>query len=331
MTAAKHSGHQPAGMSVRFLDIAFDATTADIPAVRGNVFAIGNFDGVHVGHRALLRQAQILATEMGARAMVLTFEPHPRQFFQKDRPLFRLTPPAAKARIVEQLGLAGMVTLGFDGALSALSASAFVDAVLVRQLGAKGIVIGADFRFGAKREGNAAFLVAAGREHGFVTRVVKQIETAGVVASSSAIRSALAAGDVAQATAMLGEPWRLRATVQHGDKRGRTLGYPTANLHLDPATELRHGIYAVEALIEGASHAAVASFGRRPTFDGGAPKLEVHVFDFAGDLYGQEIGVVFHAFLRPEERFDSLDALIVQMDQDSVGARAVLASVGRAV
>ncbi|MGL5114220.1 MAG: bifunctional riboflavin kinase/FAD synthetase [Beijerinckiaceae bacterium] len=298
------------------------------PATLGRpVIAIGNFDGMHLGHQALAAAALRSAARIGARAALLTFDPHPRAYFRPGEPIFLLSPPPMKARLAARAGLDALLTLSFDAALASLPAEAFVASVLVKRLNVAGVIVGHDFHFGAGRGGSPEFLRAAGDRHGFAVEVVAPVALGDRPVSSSAIRDALEAGDVGFANAMLGHAWSVLEEVRHGDKRGRELGYPTANLHLDPATHLRHGIYAVEAIIDGVHRPAVASFGRRPTFDGGAPKLEVHVFDFDGDLYGREIEVAFHGFLRPEEKFDSLDALISQMDQDSVGARRILAAV----
>jgi riboflavin kinase / FMN adenylyltransferase len=290
------------------------------------VVAIGNFDGMHIGHQTLARSAMKQAAQIDGTSAILTFEPHPRAYFRPDPPIFLLSPPPMKTRLAERLGLDAIITLTFNAALAALSAEAFVSEILRKRLDVAGVVIGHDFHFGAGRGGSPEFLLAAGQRHGFSVEVIRPVNLGDKPVSSTAIREALAAGDIALANAMLGRAWSIEAEVRHGDKRGRDLGYPTANLHLDPAIRLRHGIYAVEAIIEGVSRPSVASFGRRPTFDGGAPKLEVHVFDFAGDLYGKTIEVAFHGFLRPEEKFDSLDALIRQMDRDSAEARRILAA-----
>jgi riboflavin kinase / FMN adenylyltransferase len=292
----------------------------------GSAVAIGNFDGVHLGHQALLRQAKAWGREHRRAALLLTFEPHPRQYFRPSEPLFRLTIPTLKAERVAGAGLDAMVSWPFDATLAALSAEAFCTDVLRGALGAAHVITGEDFRFGNGRDGDAGALARFGLQHGFSTEVVAPVALAGTPVSSTRIRDLIAAGDIATANALLGWEWSLRAIVQHGDKRGRALGYPTANLHLDPSVRLAHGIYAVRAIIGGITHAAVASHGRRPMFDGGAPKLEVHVFDFAGDLYEQEMGVAFVTYIRPELRFDGIAALIAQMDQDSATARRVLAA-----
>jgi len=289
------------------------------------VLAIGNFDGLHRGHAAVIGAAQRLAAQLHRPAALLTFEPHPRQFFAPDRPRFRLTDPPAKALLAERMGLAGLITLTFDATLAALSAEAFIAEVLVQRFGLSGAVVGFDFHFGARRAGTPAFLAEAGQRFGFAVEVIAKQSSGDVEISSTAIRERLAAGDLDAANALLGHEWFVVGEVIHGRKVGREIGYPTANLRLDPACGLRHGIYAVRIAIDGMSRPAVASFGRRPTFDDGAPLLEVFVFDFSGDLYGKTVEVAFVSFLRDEQKFDSIEALIAQMDRDSSEARARLA------
>jgi riboflavin kinase / FMN adenylyltransferase len=292
--------------------------------LRGGAIAIGNFDGVHLGHQALLARALDWARPQGRPALLLTFEPHPKAFFRPGEPLFRLTPPALKARRAAVAGIQAMVSCPFDGTLAALSAEAFCRELLATTLGAGHVVTGEDFHFGNRRQGDAATLARFGSTLAFSAEAVPPVMQGGAPVSSTRIRDVLAEGDMAGANHLLGWEWSIAATVLHGDKRGRELGYPTANLHLDPAVTLAHGIYAVRATVAGATRPAVASFGRRPTFDGGAPKLEVHVFDFAGDLYGQEMEVAFVGHIRPELKFDSVAALIERMDADSRTARAML-------
>ncbi|MBS9477348.1 bifunctional riboflavin kinase/FAD synthetase [Ancylobacter radicis] len=289
------------------------------------VIAIGNFDGVHRGHRAVIGTAIDQARSLGRPALALTFEPHPRAFFRPEEPMFRLTPDPMKLRRLAETGLDGAVVLPFDAALAGLEAEAFVADLLVGRLGVSMVVAGYDFHFGKGRGGSPIYLREAGKRHGFPVEIVPPLLDEGAQISSSVIRAALAQGRVEQATHMLGAPWAVEAEVIHGDKRGRELGYPTANMRLDPAVTLAHGIYAVTVDIDGIAHKGVASFGRRPTFDDGAPRLESFIFDFTGDLYGRVLTVAFHAYLRPELKFDSIDALIAQMDIDSARARAALA------
>ncbi len=288
------------------------------------VLAIGNFDGMHRGHAALVEEARRLGDQLGRPPAILTFAPHPRAFFAPSAPLFQLTPDALKAEAAERLGASGMITLGFDAALAGLAAEDFIDDLIGTRLGASGVVVGPNFRFGRQRRGDAAMLQARTAALGITASIVPPVEIDGEIVSSSRIRALLGAGDVAGAARLLGRDWIVRATVAHGDKRGRELGYPTANLILDHGVALRHGIYAVRATVGGRSHAAVASFGRRPTFDDGAPRLEVHLFDFAADLYGQVMDVAFVGWIRPELKFDGIEPLIRQMDEDSRTARAML-------
>lgn len=299
---------------------------APIPArIARPVLAIGNFDGVHRGHRAVINAALAMAQTLNRPAVALTFEPHPRSFFQPDANLFRLTPGQQKLDCLARTGLAGAIVLPFDAALARVPAEDFVEEILVRRFGASGVVVGFDFHFGRARAGSPAFLREAGARLGFPVEVVEPALDEGDPISSSAIRNALAAGQVGHAAHMLGRPWSVRATVIHGDKRGRDLGYPTANLTMPAGTQLAFGIYAVRARFDGHVVDGVASYGRRPTFDNGRPLLEVHLFDFSGDLYGRELDVAFHGYLRPELKFDDIDALIAQMNKDSAAARLVLA------
>lgn len=292
-------------------------------ALRGAVVAIGNFDGVHLGHRAVLDRALALAGEANAPAIALTFEPHPREVFTGE-PVFRLTAAPEKAALLGRLGFAGVVEQPFDRAFAGLTAPAFVDEVLVRGLRARHVVVGDDFAYGAKRGGDAASLSSETR---FGTAVVSPRMGDGEAVSSSRIRRALAEGDCEGASALLGRRWRVAAEVTHGRKVGRTLGYPTANMTLPAGATLAHGIYAVRyRRPDGALHDGVASYGRRPTFDDGSPLLETFLFDFAGDLYGEVGHVSLFERLRGEERFDGVDALIEQMDRDAERARSVLAA-----
>lgn len=297
------------------------------PTLRGAVAAIGNFDGVHRGHQSLIRAVEEEARRLGRASAVVTFDPHPRQFFAPDRPLFRLTPEPVKFHVLARLGLDGAFVRRFDGRLAATGATSFVEDLLIRDLGLGGVVVGDGFRFGRGREGTAALLRDLAGRHGLACKVITPVSDGDDPVSSSAIRAALGEGDVEPANVLLGYRWFVQGRVRHGDKRGRTLGYPTANLALDPACGLRHGIYAVRAAIApGDVRGGVASFGRRPTFDNGAPLLEVYLFDFAGDLYGHEIEVEFVAWIRGEERFESAEALIARMDEDSRIARQRLAA-----
>jgi riboflavin kinase / FMN adenylyltransferase len=299
-------------------------------ALHGAIVAIGNFDGVHRGHRAVIAAAIERAKASGVPAAALTFEPHPRDFFNPGEPLFRLTDETAKLRLLASTGLDGAIVLTFDAALASLTADEFVARILVERFGISGAVIGFNFHFGIHRTGSPDFLVAEGRKRGFSVDVVPRFEDNGRPVSSAPIRDALAAGKLDEAAELLGYPWFVSGTVIHGDKRGRELGFPTANLRLDAGCALRHGIYAVRTAVGGRRYDGVASFGRRPMYDNGAVLLEIFLFDFSGDLYGQSIDVAFIEWLRDEAVFDSAKELIRQMQDDSRRAREALARAGNA-
>jgi len=298
--------------------------------LRGGVIAIGNFDGVHRGHQSVLVRALEIAKSRGVPALVLTFEPHPRTVFNPDRPVFRLTPAPLRARILEVLGFRAVIEYPFDRAFSQRSADDFVHAILIDWLGASEVVTGVDFHFGHGREGGPAFLMAAGARNGFGVTLMDAFrdENAEVV-SSSRVRALLAAGEVAEAAGLLGYRYTVEAEVIGGEKLGRSLGFPTANMRLPPEAELKSGIYAVRfRTADGRLHDGVASYGRRPTVtEDGAPLLETYVFDFSGDLYGQTCSVSLFGYLRPELKFDGLDPLVAQMRQDEAEARALLSGV----
>jgi len=315
------------------MSAAFDhiSATAPLPAhLRGGVVAIGNFDGVHRGHQAVLERALAEAGRRGVPALVLTFEPHPRKVFRPDMPLFVLTPPPMKARLLSHLGFAALVEQPFTRAFAGLSAEAFVTDVLERNLGITHAVTGFDFHFGKDRQGGPAFLMAAGERHGFGVTLVDAFRDEGAeVVSSSRVRALLCEGEVAEAAGLLGYRFTVESEVIGGQRLGRTLGFPTANMRLSPEAELKEGIYAVRfRRADGTLYNGVASFGRRPTVDdNGAPLLETFVFDFSGDLYGEICEVSFFGFLRPEVKFDGLDALVAQIKRDEAEARALLAGV----
>jgi riboflavin kinase / FMN adenylyltransferase len=312
------------------MDILRLPDVASLPGgMRGGVVAIGNFDGIHQGHAAVLNRALALAKAARVPALVLTFEPHPRTVFNPASPVFRLTPPALKAEILGLMGFDAVVEQGFDRAFAGHSAEAFVRSVLVEGLGLREAVTGFDFHFGKGREGGPAYLMEAGQRFGFAVTLVDALRDAtSEPVSSSRIRSALAGGDMASAARLLNHRFRVQAEIGHGRKLGRTLGYPTANMALPPETDLAHGIYAVRfRRADGSLHDGVASFGRRPTVESeGAPLLETFIFDFDGDLYGETATVTLFERLRGEEKFGGLDALVAQMDRDSANARAVLAA-----
>ncbi|WP_294539348.1 bifunctional riboflavin kinase/FAD synthetase [uncultured Rhodoblastus sp.] len=301
--------------------------------LEGAVVAIGNFDGVHRGHRAVIFRARSLAQRLGRPCAVLTFEPHPADFFAKGgkgagNMIFRLTSRDAKAHRLAELGLDGMIVLTFDADLARQDAETFLSEILVRRLGVGAVVVGYDFHFGARRAGSPSYLREQAEKFGFQVEIVEKVvaddEGSLEAVSSTATREALERGDVADAAALLGHPWSLIGSVIHGAKLGRQLGYPTANLAVDESCRLKFAIYAVEVAIDGALLKGVASFGRRPTFDNGPPLLEVYIFDFSGDLYDKEIEVFFIDFLRPEQKFDSLDALLAQIRRDEEQARQIL-------
>jgi riboflavin kinase/FMN adenylyltransferase len=306
----------------------FDDYRQLAPEDRGAAVAMGNFDGVHLGHQSVLALAHAAAAELDAPFGVVTFEPHPRAFFAPDAPAFRLMTADARARRLEKLGLERLYELHFDASLAALSPDAFVFDVLHAGLGVRHVVVGADFRFGKGRAGDAAALTALGAAAGFGVTVAPLVSDGKDDYSSTAIRTALAEGRPEEAARILGHWHRIEGPVLHGDKRGKALGFPTANLALDGLHLPRLGVYAVLVDVLDGPHRGrypgVASIGVRPTFGGGAPNLEVHLIDFAGDLYGASLSVALVAFQRPELAFDGPDPLVAQMHADLSEARARL-------
>ena len=293
------------------------------------VVAIGNFDGVHMGHAAVIGRAEQMARRLGRPAAVVTFEPHPVDYFRAAGTVFRLTPETAKAHRLARLGLDGMIVLPFDAAMAATSAERFVADILVGRLQISGAVVGYDFHFGQSRGGSPSFLADAGARYGFPVEIVDEVtaDTNGIPEAihSNLARQALERGDVAEAARLMGHPYFVLGEVVHGQKLGRQLGFPTANVVLDPSCRLRHGIYAVRLTVDGVAHGGVANFGRRPTVtDSGAPLLETFVFDFSGDLYGKQVEVEFAGWIRGEEKFASLDELVEEMNRDKEKARALL-------
>jgi riboflavin kinase/FMN adenylyltransferase len=319
-------------MTSGFTIIRDDTPAAAIP--KGTVVAMGNFDGVHLGHRAVIAAALQMARAHRRPALAVTFEPHPRKFFSPNTPQFRLTDEAAKLRLLAGTGLNGAVVMTFDKARAGTTAQDFIHHDLIERLGVSGIAVGYDFHFGKGRVGSPSLLVNEAPRLGIEVDVQPHIDIAERPVSSSAIRMALAEGQIEDATLMLGGPWFVSGLVVHGEKRGRDLGYPTANVRLDNHCGLKHGIYAVRVgLGQGKDQGkdevrfdGVASFGRRPTFDNGAPLLEIFLFDFDGDLYGKTLDVAFIGFIREELKFDHVDALVRQMDGDSARARERLAA-----
>ncbi len=298
--------------------------------LKGGVVAIGNFDGVHRGHRSVLERALSLAQERGVPALVLTFEPHPRTVFRPGSPVFRLTPAPLKARLLEAMGFGCVIDYPFDEDFADRSAEEFIQTILVDWLDAAAVVTGFDFHFGKGREGGPAFLMASGEKHGFTVALVDAFRDENVeVISSSRIRTLLTEGHVSEAAGLLGYRFTVEAEVIGGEKLGRQLGYPTANMQLPPEVDLKAGIYAVRfRRPDGSLHDGVASYGRRPTVtQNGAPLLETFLFDFSGSLYGEICAVSFFGYLREELKFDGLEPLVVQMKRDEEEARALLSGV----
>lgn len=296
--------------------------------LRGGVIALGNFDGFHAGHQAVVGRAVRHAKDEGRPAIVATFDPHPVRFFKPDVPPFRLTTLAQRLELFGAAGADAMLVLPFDAALAATTAEDFITGLLLDRYGAAGVVTGADFVFGKGRGGDVVTLADHARRLGFFTEMVAPVDDAAEVISSSRIRDALREGDCATATRLLTRPFTVRNVVQHGDKNGRLLGFPTANLEMGHYLRPRYGVYAVTGrLPDGRILKGAANLGIRPSFDLPKELLEPHFFDFAGDLYGQEIDVAFHAFLRPEAKFDDMDALMVQIAADCDEAKNLLSDI----
>ncbi|HTR16281.1 MAG TPA: bifunctional riboflavin kinase/FAD synthetase [Acetobacteraceae bacterium] len=291
---------------------------------RGAAVALGNFDGVHLGHAHLVRSLHAARPDLPLA--VLTFEPHPRQMFRPQDPPFRLSLAPERRAALAALGVRLLYELPFDAAFAHLTAEQFVTEVLHQGIGARHLACGPDFAFGHRRGGDIDFLAQRAEQLGIGLTVVQPLADAGGPFSSSRIRRALQDGYPERATAELGRPWAIRGVVTHGDARGRTIGFPTANVPLGDHLEPARGVYAVMVrLPDGSVHRGVANVGRRPTVNAGPEsRLEVHLFDFEGDLYGQEISVALHAFLREEVKFPNLDALKAQIAQDAADARAML-------
>lgn len=296
------------------------------PDAKGAVLALGNFDGVHRGHQALIGRAIADAKRSGRPSGVLLFEPHPRAFFQPDAPHFRLTPLDEKLAVLEGLGLDVAIVLPFDAKLAALDAGRFIEEILVGALAVAEIVVGYHFFFGRNRGGSVETLKAAGAAHGFSVTVVEPVAERGEPFSSTAIRLLLAEGDVRGAAAALGRAWRVKGPVIGGAKRGTGLGFPTANVALPKGTALGHGIFAVRVLLDGRALDGAAYLGTRPTFDDGMPVLEVFLFDFDEAIYGRTIEVSFIDKVRDDRKFASAEELVRQMEEDCAKARDILAA-----
>ncbi len=300
-----------------------------VPADRkGGVVALGNFDGVHRGHQALLAQAREQAASLGAPVVAFTFEPHPRGFFVPDTGPFRLTLLPAKTRLLAQHGAQAVLAQRFEAAFADLPASSFIEDVLLSGLGARHVVCGYDFTFGARRSGNVEMLRAEGARRGFGVTVVDPVTHEGEIYSSTRIREALRHGWAREAAGLLGHDWEIEGTVELGDQRGRTIGFPTANVALGEHLRPRFGVYAVRALVDGQESEGwrngVANLGKRPTFGKLQENFEVHLFDFTGDLYGKVLRVALVDFIRAEMKFPGLDALKAQIAADGQAARVKL-------
>ncbi|MEL6857634.1 MAG: riboflavin biosynthesis protein RibF [Pseudomonadota bacterium] len=296
----------------------------DVPdSARGFSVALGNFDGVHAGHRAVIEGAKAANAKLG----IATFEPPPRAFFRPDDPPFRIYRPARRNARLAELGAEAVFELPFNADMAAMTDEAFARDVLKEGIGAAHVTVGFDFRFGRGRMGDAARLASLGRALGFGVTIVDKIEALGAKASSTAIREALIAGAPEKAAEILGHDWVIDGVVEHGEKRGRTIGFPTANMHLGELIHPRHGIYAVRVRLPGETdwRPGVANFGRTPTTGIRDPLLETVIFDFEGDIYGQHIEVALVHYLRPELKFDSVGVMVAQMHKDAEAARLHLA------
>ena len=296
--------------------------------LRGGVIALGNFDGFHAGHHAVVGRAVRHAQDEGRPAIVATFDPHPVRFFKPDVPPFRLTTLDQRQELFAAAGADAMLVLPFDAELAATSAQDFITELLLERYGAAGVVTGSDFVFGKGRGGDVVTLADHARTHGFFTEMVAPVDDTEEVISSSRIREALQAGDCAAAARLLTRPFTVRNIVRHGDKNGRLLGFPTANLEMGQYLRPRYGIYAVTGrLPDGRLLKGAANLGIRPSFDPPKELLEPHFFDFAEEIYGQEIDVAFHAFIRPEAKYDGMDALMAQIAADCDEAKRLLADI----
>ncbi|MBX7513866.1 bifunctional riboflavin kinase/FAD synthetase [Qipengyuania sp. GH38] len=299
-------------------------------SLRGAIIALGNFDGFHLGHQAVAKQAIDWARAEGRPSIIATFDPHPVRHFKPDAPPFRLTTLEQRQELYLAAGATAMLVFHFDGELAGTTAEDFVKVLLAEHLGAAGVVTGEDFTFGKARGGNFDKLVSLGREVGIEARAAQPVLDGGKPVSSSRVREALREGDPQEAARLLTRPFAIRGIVEHGDKRGRTIGYPTANLSIEHYLRPKYGIYAVTGRIlsTGQELLGAANIGVRPQFEPPKELLEPYFFDFSGDLYGQEIEVAFHHFLRGEAKFDSLDELTAQMEKDCLEARHLLSARG---
>ena len=294
--------------------------------LRGSIVALGNFDGFHLGHQAVVGRAIQRGFHERRPAIVATFDPHPVRFFKPDVPPFRLTTLDQREALFAHAGADAILVFHFDKALAVTSSEDFVSDVLAQQIGAAGVVTGDDFTFGRGRKGDVALLKRLGQENGIVAEAVAPVLLGETRISSGRIRDALQSGDLATATHLLSRAYAIEGVVQRGDRRGRELGYPTANLPLGDYQRPRYGIYAVRVTLDdGSEHPGVASLGVRPTFDPPTELLEAHLLDFDGDLYGRRVEVALHAFIRDEKKFDDIGALVAHMQEDEAQARHLLA------
>jgi riboflavin kinase/FMN adenylyltransferase len=308
--------------------IRLDARDPVPERLRGAIVALGNFDGFHQGHQAVVGAALDWAKAEGRPGIVATFDPHPMRYFKPETEPFRLTTLDQRQELFAAAGADAMLVFHFDRALAEMPAERWIEDVIAGRIGAAGVVTGEDFTFGKGRGGSPALLRDVGARFGIGARTVGAVHDAEGPVSSSRIRAALKAGDCETAARLLTRPFAIRGTVEHGDKRGRSIGFPTANLTLGAYLRPRYGIYAVTGLLPGGRRVlGAANVGVRPSFDPPKELLEPYFFDFAGDLYGQEIEVAFHSFIRPEAKFDSLEALTEQMQRDCHEARARLAGL----
>ena len=294
-------------------------------ALKGSIVALGNFDGFHLGHQAVVGRAIQRGFHERRPVIVATFDPHPVRFFKPDLPPFRLTTLDQREELFAHAGADAMLVFEFDEALRSTSAEDFVVELLGQRIGAAGVVTGDDFTFGKMRGGSAELLRTLGAEHGIVAETVAPVLLDGVRISSARVREALAAGDTATATHLLSRDYAIQGIVQRGDQRGRELGYPTANLTMGDYQRPKYGIYAVRVTLDdGSEHPGVASLGIRPMFEPPREVLEAHLFDFDGDLYGRRIEIALHGWLRDERKFDNFDALTAAMREDAAEAHKAL-------
>ncbi|MGI8706021.1 MAG: bifunctional riboflavin kinase/FAD synthetase [Sphingomicrobium sp.] len=294
--------------------------------LRGSVLALGNFDGFHLGHQAVVSRAIAMGFHQRRPVIVATFDPHPVRFFKPDVPPFRLTTLDQRERLFANAGADAMLVFRFDKELASMDAEQFVADLLAKRIGAAGVVTGDDFGFGKGRTGDVDLLRTLGKSHGVTAEAVAQVIVDGERVSSGRVREALAAADPGTATRLLTRPFAVEAMVERGDGRGHDLGFPTANVSLGRYQRPAYGIYAVRVrLDDGSEHYGVASLGVRPTFESKDEVLETYIFNWDGDLYGRAIEIALVAYIRPEAKFDSADALVSQMREDEAEARRLLA------